>query len=393
MKRTGVFVLIGLSITVSLALIGCEGDKKIQPPAPISEAPKTPPAQPGQPAQPAQPVPPPVAIKPATPTTPTVSAKPATPTTPATPAKPVDTGGRIKVENPVVDLGKLGPNKSATAQFKFTNTGSGKLIISQVQSTCSCSVPDLTKLEYEAGESGVVTVTYRSSAYGGPVEKHLYILSNDSTNPRAEISLKGSVELAVVAEPVKLQLALNKDNGGAVPIILKSKDGKPFKVQAINCSRNVITAEFDANAETSEHTLQPKVDMKALKENATGTIEIRLTHPDCDSIAVSYDTLAVYDISRPRIILQNVEPGQTITRDVFIKNNYGQEFSIASVVCQNNTMKIASQEKDGASIKLIVEIAIPPQTNKVRRYITDKLDLTMSDGEVLSINCSGWYKI
>jgi hypothetical protein len=199
--------------------------------------------------------------------------------------------------------------------------------------------------------------------------------------------------LAVVANPTKLQLALNKDNGGAAPITLKSKDGKPFKVLAVNCSRNVVSAEFDANAEKSEHTLQPKVDLKALRENVTGAIEIRLTHPDCESIAVSYEALAVYDISRPRIILQNVEPGQTITRDVFIKNNYGQDFSIASVVCQNNTMKIASQTKEGSSIKLIIEIAVPPQTNKVRRYITDKLDITTSDGEVLTINCSGWYKI
>ncbi len=381
MKRTGFFVLIGLSMLVSLALIGCEGDKKIQPPAPISEAPKAGPTQPSQPAQP------PIAPQPITPT------KPTPPTLPAVPPKPADTGGRIKIENPIVDIGVMGPNKSATAQFKFTNTGSGKLIISSVQSTCSCTVADLARLEYGPGEVGIVPVTYRSSAYGGPVEKHLYILSNDSTNPRAEISIKGSVELAVVAEPAKLQLALNKDNGGAVPIIVKSKDGKPFKVLAVNCSRNVVSADFDANAEKTEHTLQPKVDLKTLRENGTGTIEIRLSRSDCESVAVTYEALAVYDISRPRIILQNVEPGQTITRDVFIKNNYSQDFSIASVVCQNNTMKIASQTKEGSSIKLIVEIAIPPQTNKVRRYITDKLDLKMSDGEVLTINCSGWYKI
>jgi hypothetical protein len=381
MKRMGISVLIGLSIFISLALIGCEGDKKIQPPAPISEAPKAVPVKPSQPAQP------PVAPQPATPTNPT------NPTLPAVPPKPADTGGRIKVDNSVVDIGVMGPNKSVTSQFKFTNTGSGKLIISSVQTTCSCTVAELARLEYGPGEVGVVPVTYRSSAYGGPVEKHLYILSNDPTNPRAEISLKGSVELAVAANPAKLQLALNKDNGGAVPITIKSKDGKPFKIQAVNCSRNVVSAEFDAGAEKPEHTLQPKVDLKALRENGTGSIEIRITHPDCDSIAVTYEALAVYDISRPRIVLQNVEPGQTITRDVFVKNNYNEDFSIQSVVCQNNTMKIASQTKEGSSIKLIIEIAIPPQTNNVRRYITDKLDLKMSDGEVLTINCSGWYKI
>lgn len=378
MKRTGIFIFMGLAIFLSLAFFGCEGDTKVQPSAPITETPKTSPTEPMQT---------PAAPNPVAPTTPANSIQPD-----ITP-QPADTGGRIKVENPIADLGVMGPNKSYTAQFKFSNIGSGKLIISKVQSTCSCSVPDLKKLEYAPGESGIVTVTYQSSAYGGAVEKHLYILSNDSTNPRAEITLKGTIELAVVSEPSRLQLAFNKDNAGATPFTIKSKDGKPFKILAVNCSRNVITAPFDANIEKAEHTLQPKVDIKTLKEFPSGSMEIRLSHPGCSSIAISYEALAAYDISRPRIILQNVEPGQTLSREVFIKNNYGQDFSIQSVACQNNTMKIASQEKQGSSIKLMIEISVPPQTNKVRRYITDKLDITTSDGEVLTINCSGWYKI
>jgi hypothetical protein len=287
----------------------------------------------------------------------------------------------------------MGPNKSFTAQFKFSNVGTGKLIISKIQSTCSCTVADLSKLEYAPGESGIVNVTYHSSAYAGPVEKHLYILSNDSTNPRAEITIKGSTELAVVAEPMKMQLFLNKDNAGAVPISLKSKDGKPFAIQSITCSRNVVSAEFDPKVEKTEFVLQPKVDIKALKETPTGSMSIRLSHPDCDSIALVYEALAIYDISRPRIILQNAEPGQTVTRDVYIKNNYNENFSIASVTCQNNYMKIASQEKQGASIKLMIEITVPPQTTAAKRYITDKLDIKTSDGELLTIHCSGWYKI
>ncbi len=374
MKRTGVCIFMGLAIFLFLGVFGCEGDTKVQPSAPISDAPKAPPSQP------------------TTAPSPTVTTVPNS-IRPEIPPQPADTGGRIKVDNPIVDLGVMGPNKSYNAQFKFTNIGSGKLIISKVQSTCGCTVPDLKKLEYAPGETGIVTVTYQSSAYGGAVEKHLYILSNDSTNPRAEITIKGTVELTVVSVPSRLQLAFNKDNAGATPFTLKSKDGKPFKILAINCSRNVVTASFDANAEKTEHTLQPKVDLKTLREFPSGSMEIRLSHPDCTSIAVSYEALAAYDISRPRIILQNVEPGQTITRDVFIKNNYDQEFTIQSVVCQNNTMKIVSQEKQGASIQLMIEISIPPQTDKVRRYITDKLDITTSDGEVLTINCSGWYKI
>jgi hypothetical protein len=376
MKRTYLMVLMGLMVTVCLAISGCEGEKKKEAPAPITETPKATPTVSAQATK--------AAPQPVTPT-PTVP-------TPPTP-QPADTGGRIKVDNPIIDLGKMGPGKAYTGQFKFTNTGSGKLIISKVQSTCSCTVADLARLEYGPGEAGVVAVTYNSSGYAGPVEKHLYIMSNDPTNPRAELALKGNIELSVVAEPARLALELNKDNGGAAPIVLKSKDGKPFKILSINCSRNVVSADFDVNAEATEHNLKPKVDVKTLREAGTGVIEIRLSHPECNSITVPYEALAVYDISRPRIILQNVEPGQTISREVFIKNNYGQDFSIASVTCQNGTMKIASQEKQGSSLKLMIDVTIPPQTEKVRRYITDKLDIKMADGEVLTINCSGWYKV
>ena len=57
MKRTCISILIGLSVAVSLTLLGCEGDKKIQPAAPISETPKTTPVQPAQPSVKPQPTP------------------------------------------------------------------------------------------------------------------------------------------------------------------------------------------------------------------------------------------------------------------------------------------------------------------------------------------------
>ncbi len=379
MKRTIISVFVGMFIVSMIFLAGCQDDNKITSDKPIPVSP-TPAVE--------KPSTPPTSVRPSVPANP-----PAVPTLPAKPVQPADTGGRIKVENPIVDLGVMGPNKSYTAQFKFSNIGSGKLIISKVESTCSCSVPDLIKLEYAPGESGIVNVTYHSSAYAGPVEKHLYILSNDSTNPRAEITIKGSTELAVVAEPMKLQLFLNKDNAGAAPINLKSKDGKSFAIQSITSSRNVISVDFDPKVEKTEFVLQPKVNITALKENSTGSLSVRLSHPDCDSVSLVYEALTIYDISRPRIILQNAEPGQTVSRDVYIKNNYNEEFSIASVTCQNNYMKITSQEKQGSSIKLMIDITVPPQTSAVKRYITDKLDIKTSDGELLTIHCSGWYKI
>lgn len=301
---------------------------------------------------------------------------------------------KIKVENAMYDFGVLAPDsKDNKGQFKFSNVGKGTLKIDHVQSTCGCTVPELSKKEYAPGESGTVEITFHAPAYAGSVTKHLYIISNDPGTPRAELALQAKVEVKVISEPDKIELMLNKENAGMPSIKVKSLDNEPFKITGFTNSGQAITCNFDPNEKSVEHILAPKVDISKLQESNTGVIQISVDHPKAKQVLISYNALSMYELRPARIVLQNAEPNVAVKREVGIINNYGQAFEIESIQSRSGLMKVVNQKKDGTNIGLELEITPPKQEGAARRYITDELNVKIKDGPMLTVRCSGWYKL
>jgi len=300
----------------------------------------------------------------------------------------------IQIEKAEYDFGVIGPETYNKCQYKFSNTGKGVLKIDHIQSTCGCTVPELTKKEYAPGENGVIDVTFHSPSYSGPTSKHLYIVSNDPVNPRAELLIKATVEVKVVVDPNRIELYLNKDNAGIPQIKVKCLDNVPFAITSFTSNGQAISAEFDSRKKATEHVLSPKVDISKLQELTTGVIQIGVDHPQAKQVLISYTALPAFELRPPRIVLQNAEPGVAITREVWIVNNYGQPFEIESIESRSGYMKVLNQKKDDKdNLGLEIEITPPKQEGPVRRYITDELNIKVKNGPTLTVRCSGWFKL
>ncbi len=300
----------------------------------------------------------------------------------------------ITIPDPVHDFGEMGPGGRESCEFKFSNTGAGTLKIDRIQSTCGCTVPELQKKEYAPGESGVVKVAFHAPSTKSETTKHLYIISNDPQKPRAEITIKAEVVVKVDVSPERVDLRLDKDNAGMENITVKSLDDRVFSIQSITVSpQAVMKIPFDASKKAQSFTLEPVVDTEKLNQTNTGVIQIKTDHPQSGTLVVRYQATPKYELSRPRIILQNVEPGVPVVKDVIIRSNYGEDVQIESVSSKNGYMEVESQEKDGEHLQLQVKITPPEQGETSRRYITDSLDITLTDGTALTIRCSGWFKL
>ena len=298
----------------------------------------------------------------------------------------------IKVANPVHNFGNVAPNKKYNCEFKFTNVGEAELKITRIQSTCGCTVPQLKKKNYAPGESGTIKVTFRTPTRQGNTTKRLYILSNDKKNPRMTLTLKATVELKVTFNPKSLKLSLKALNAGARPITIKSNDGRAFAIESITSTREVITADFDPTAEAMEFVLEPAVNIEKLKKNLKGSIRINITHPESGNITIPYSTLALFDISRPRIVIQNADPEKPAVKPVWITSNYGDKIEIESISSSNGYMEVLSREAEENGVKLEVRISPPPQTDKSKRYFRDELKIKIKDNQDnLLIRCNGWY--
>jgi hypothetical protein len=76
-------------------------------------------------------------------------------------------------------------------EFKFKNTGKEPLILSNVYSSCGCTVPSWPKEPIMPGKSEVIKVKYNTSRLG-TINKKVTVISNAVNNP-IELFIKGNV--------------------------------------------------------------------------------------------------------------------------------------------------------------------------------------------------------
>ncbi|TCC94670.1 DUF1573 domain-containing protein [Pedobacter hiemivivus] len=88
------------------------------------------------------------------------------------------------------DFGKIPVNKPATIEFKFTNIGDQPLIITKVETTCGCTVPEYTQTPIKKGDAGVIKVTYNPTGAALPFSKSITITSNAKTTTKV-LYIKG----------------------------------------------------------------------------------------------------------------------------------------------------------------------------------------------------------
>lgn len=296
----------------------------------------------------------------------------------------------IRFEKVIHDFGKIGPKTKNVCEFGFENVGGGLLKITKVSKSCGCTPYTLDKKEYAPGESGTLKVKYNAGKRASTITKHLFVNSNDKANPKVELTIKGTIVMKVEHEPKKLNLVLKGENASCPEITLTSLDKQPFAVKSFKSTTNSITVDYDSSVKATKFVLKPKVDMEKLQKRPKGRIDIGLTHPECDSVTLTYETLAEFKSEPSAIIVRDAEPGKPVVREVYVLNNYGEEFEIESASSKKGIVKVLNRQQDGGRCRFELEITPPVIVGK-RRFFTDKFIVNTKGGKKVEINCRGFY--
>ncbi|WP_316833439.1 DUF1573 domain-containing protein [Pedobacter nutrimenti] len=96
----------------------------------------------------------------------------------------------FKFDKESYDFGKIPLGKPVSVEFKFTNVGETPLILTDVQTTCGCTVPEYTKTPVQSGKTGVIKVTYNPAGAALPFSKSITITSNAKTTTKV-LYIKG----------------------------------------------------------------------------------------------------------------------------------------------------------------------------------------------------------
>lgn len=97
----------------------------------------------------------------------------------------------ITFSKTVHDYGTVFQNGDGNCEFEFTNTGKEPLVLSNVRSSCGCTVPKWTREPILPGQSGTINVKYDTRRMGA-INKHITVLSNAKTSS-VVLRIKGTV--------------------------------------------------------------------------------------------------------------------------------------------------------------------------------------------------------
>lgn len=103
----------------------------------------------------------------------------------------VSAQAKVEFKSETIDYGEVVKGSDGVRVFQFTNTGNQDLIISDVKSSCGCTVPEKPKDPIAPGQTGEIKVKYDTNRVG-PIRKTVTVYSN-ALEPMKALKITGTV--------------------------------------------------------------------------------------------------------------------------------------------------------------------------------------------------------
>ncbi len=98
----------------------------------------------------------------------------------------------VQMIDSVYDFGTIAEGQNIEFSYRFKNTGSNPLIVSNATASCGCTVPEKPEAPIKPGETGFIKVKFNSEGRAGAAHKVVNVLANASP-AFPELVLKGEV--------------------------------------------------------------------------------------------------------------------------------------------------------------------------------------------------------
>ena len=86
------------------------------------------------------------------------------------------------ISSDTYNFGNIIQGQILDIQYEFQNTGSGDLVITNVDASCGCTIPFWPKQNIPSGQKSFIQVKFDSHNRLGPQTKKIKVLSNGTPN-------------------------------------------------------------------------------------------------------------------------------------------------------------------------------------------------------------------
>lgn len=168
--------------------------------------------------------------------------------------------------------------ESVEAAFQFTNTTSRPVTITEIRSTCGCTVPQLEQKLYVPGESGTIRAVFTPGDRVGLQEKTIMVTTAEPDFSSTVLTLR--VTIPTLFEVTPFFVIWNVDEPPTPkPVTLRLVAPQLLGLHSVTSRHTNFDAAAAAVAE-DPNTLAISITPRSTTQATNGGIEITLRTPD-----------------------------------------------------------------------------------------------------------------
>lgn len=263
------------------------------------------------------------------------------PANPAVAAPGTEGMGYLVFSSKIQDTGEILDSEPYELNYLFRNTGQGPLTITQVKTSCGCTVPELEKKTYMPGESGEMKVTFDPSGKSGAMSRNITVFTDSQRTPSETLIVRTLVKPVVVMEPRVLPFdSIEKGQTATKEFKIYGRTDD-FKVTRATVDRpGVFDIEVEDKGEVDYHneklrlsvirvTVRP--DARPGSETAEVTVRTNDERRPIFSLSVVARVLGDLKINPVRVTMGRMTVGDEFEREIRITSKSGKAFEIKGV--------------------------------------------------------------
>ena len=313
------------------------------------------------------------------------------PENPAVMQPGLENKGNLVFSSKTQDAGEIFDQETVTLSYLFRNTGVGPVTITQVKTSCGCTVPELEKKTYMPGESGNLNVAFDPKGKHGTIARNITIYTDAETTPTITLIVRAMVKPIVVLEPNIIPFEAVEKGASATKEFKVYGRTDDFKVTRATVAKpDIFDIEVEDMGETEYRgeTLRMSVVRVTVKAGASPnnhradvTIRTNDSRRSIMSGTVIARVLGDLAMDPVRVTMGRMIVGDTFEKEFHVKSKSGTPFNLESVAFNTialeseTTFEPANDEKTDWIVKITGKVVAPaPRFNTPIRITTDVED-------------------
>ena len=319
------------------------------------------------------------------------------PEAPAVMSGEVEGKGSLVFSSKTQDAGEILDLESVKLAYLFRNTGSGPLTITQVKTSCGCTVPELEKKTYMPGESGTLDVTFDPKGKAGTIARNITIFTDSDSTPSETLIVRAYVKPVVVIEPRVMPFeAVEKGTSATKEFQIYGRTDD-FKVtRATVAHPEIFDVEVEDKGETEYKgemlrlsVVKVTVKDTAHPDNHRADVTIRTNDERMPIVSTTVIARVMGDLQTDpvRVTMGRMVVGDEFEKEFHVTSKSGKPFELESVgfstiaLESTTTFEPANEEKTDWIVKITGVVAAPaPRFNtpiKIVTSVEDEKELTL----------------